>query len=202
MSENSYIPARRRGRLAPIRFAHAVLRSRQLRVMVDWYRTVLEADIQFSNESLAFLTYDEEHHRLAIVQRPGTVERVPNSVGLEHLAYAYADLGELVATYQRLKAAGIVPVRTINHGPTTSMYYRDPDGNQVELQVDNFDTIEECHAWFRSKDFAENPIGIVFDPEELAAKFNAGIPPADLKRRGYLRTGTAQGSSAAGGANR
>ena len=32
-----------------------------------------------------------------------------------------------------------MPVRTINHGPTVSMYYKDPDGNQVELQVDVFD---------------------------------------------------------------
>jgi catechol 2,3-dioxygenase-like lactoylglutathione lyase family enzyme len=200
MSGNSYIPARKRGRLAPIRFAHAVLRSGQLSAMVAWYRTVLEADIQFSNESLAFLTYDEEHHRLAIVQRPDTVARNPNSAGLEHLAYAYADLGELVATYQRLKHAGIVPLRTINHGPTTSMYYRDPDGNQVELQVDNFDTSEECHAWFRSKEFAENPIGVVFDPEELVAKFNAGVPAAELKRRGYLRVG--QPSASAEGATR
>jgi catechol 2,3-dioxygenase-like lactoylglutathione lyase family enzyme len=197
MNENSYIPARKRGRLAPIRFAHAVLRSRQLQAMVEWYRTVLLADIQFSNESLAFLTYDEEHHRLAIVERPGTVERVANSVGLEHLAYAYADLGELVTTYERLKAAGILPVRTINHGPTTSMYYRDPDGNQVELQVDNFDTAEQCHAWFHSREFADNPIGIVFKPEELVAKFRAGVPPADLKRRGYWGVETAQGSAPA-----
>jgi catechol 2,3-dioxygenase-like lactoylglutathione lyase family enzyme len=198
MSANSYIPARKRGRLAPVRFAHAVLRSRELSKMVEWYRTVLEADIQFSNEFLAFLTYDEEHHRLAIVQRPDTVDRVPNAAGLEHLAYAYADLGELVATYERLKSAGIVPVRTINHGPTTSMYYRDPDGNQVELQVDNFDTADECHAWFRSREFAENPIGVVFDPDELVAKFNVGVPESDLKRRGYLQSERPSASAAEG----
>ena len=126
--------------------------------------TVLEAEVQFKNEMLAFLTYDEEHHRLALVARPGTIDRVPNAAGLAHLAYAYADLSELVATYERLKAAGIVPVRTINHGPTTSMYYADPDGNQVELQVDNFDTPEECHAWFFRPEFAQNPIGIFSIP--------------------------------------
>jgi len=186
MSANQLKTPRERGRLAPIRFAHAVLRTKQLDTMLNWYQTVLEADVQFRNESLAFLTYDEEHHRLALITRPGTADRVPNSVGLEHLAYAYADMGELVATYERLKAAGIVPVRTINHGPTTSMYYKDPDGNQVELQVDNFDTVEELHGWFHSKDFAANPIGIVFDPDDLAAKFHAGVPVEQLKQRGYL----------------
>jgi len=31
----------------------------------------------------------------------------------------------------------------VNHRPTTSMYYRDPDGNRVELQIDNFPTAKE-----------------------------------------------------------
>ena len=52
---------------------------------------------------------------LSLVQaRPGTIDKVPNATGLAHLAYAYPDPSELVATYERLKAAGIVPVRTIN----------------------------------------------------------------------------------------
>jgi catechol 2,3-dioxygenase-like lactoylglutathione lyase family enzyme len=187
MSTDTLKTARQRGKLAPIRFAHAVLQTNQLSRMLDWYRTVLEADIQFANEWIAFITYDEEHHRLALVARPGTIDKVPNAAGLAHLAYAYADMDELVATYERLKTAGIVPVRTINHGPTTSMYYADPDGNQVELQIDNFATPEDCHAWFFRPEFAENPIGITFDPDDLATKFHAGVPVAQLKRFGFLR---------------
>ena len=187
MSTQTLTTARQRGKLAPIRFAHAVLQTNQLSRMLDWYRTVLEADTQYSNESSTFSTYDEGHHRLAFVARPGTIDKVPNAAGLAHLAYAYADMDELVTTYERLKAAGIVPVRTINHGPTTSMYYADPDGNQVELQIDNFDTPEECHAWFFRPQFSENPIGITFDPDELVAKFRAGVPVAHLKQFGSLR---------------
>lgn len=37
-----------------------------------------------------------------------------------------------------------------NHGPTTSLYYRDPDGNQIETQVDNFETAEEATAFMNS----------------------------------------------------
>ena len=36
--------------------------------------------------------------------------------------------------------------------------------------------------------FAENPIGITFDPTDLAAQFHAGVPVAQLKRFGFLRT--------------
>ena len=186
MSTHTLTTARQRGKIAPVRFAHAVLQTNKLSRMLEWYQTVLEAEVQFKNEMLAFLTYDEEHHRLALVARPGTIDRVPNAADLAHLAYAYADLSELVATYERLKAAGIVPVRTINHGPTTSMYYADPDGNQVELQVDNFDTPEECHAWFFRPEFAQNPIGILFDPEDLVAKFHAGVPVTQLQQIGFL----------------
>jgi catechol-2,3-dioxygenase len=117
------------------------------------------------------------------VSTPGAPSRPEAAVGLEHIAYAYATLGDLVATYERLKAAGITPYWTINHGPTTSMYYRDPDGNQVELQVDNFPSVEELNAWFRSGAFASNPIGVVFDADELVAKFKAGVPVAELVQR-------------------
>ena len=48
------------------------------------------------------------------------------------------------------------------------MYYRDPDGNQIELKIDNFATMEEQRAWLRTKEFAENPIGTPFDPDQLA----------------------------------
>ena len=150
--------------------------------MVDWYCTVLCAEVVHENGMLAFLTYDDEHHRIAIAALPGLVDKARHSVGLDHLAYTYANLGDLVFTYERLKKAGIMPVVTINHGPTTSMYYRDPDGNRVELQIDNFDTVEELKGFFQSDAIAKNPIGVNFDADELARDFHAGVPEAELKK--------------------
>jgi catechol-2,3-dioxygenase len=102
-------------KIVPNKFAHAVLRTNKFRQMVDWYKNVLLADVVFENEMLAFMTYDDEHHRLAIAAFPGIVDRAPHSAGLDHLAYTYSSLGDLVATYERLKAAGITPVVPINH---------------------------------------------------------------------------------------
>ena len=169
-------------RIVPSKFAHAVLRTNKFKQMVDWYKTVLLADIVFETEMLAFMTYDEEHHRLAIAAFPGIEDRAPRSAGLDHLAYTYANIGDLVATYERLKAAGITPVAPINHGLTTSMYYRDPDGNKVELQIDNFDSVEELKGFFQETNFAKNPIGVSFDPDELARQYHAGVPEAELKK--------------------
>jgi catechol 2,3-dioxygenase-like lactoylglutathione lyase family enzyme len=168
--------------IVPSKFAHAVLRTNKFKQMVDWYQTVLLADIVFENEMLAFMTYDDEHHRLAIAAFPGITDRAPHSAGLDHLAYTYASLGDLVATYERLKAAGITPAVPINHGLTLSMYYRDPDGNKVELQIDNFETVEELKGFFRSNDFSKNPIGVSFDPDELARQYHAGVPEAELRK--------------------
>jgi hypothetical protein len=86
----------------------------------------------------------------------------------------------LVGAHERLKAKGIVPVATINHGPTTSMYYSDPDGNRVELQIDNFESVEDLKGFFSSDAFEKNPIGVNFDADELARKFHEGVPEAEL----------------------
>ena len=62
------------------------------------------------------------------------------------------------------------------------MYYRDPDGNRVELQIDNFDTVEELKGFFQSDAMQKNPIGVSFNPDELARDFHAGVPESDLKK--------------------
>jgi catechol-2,3-dioxygenase len=169
-------------RVVPAKFAHAVLATKQFQPMVDWYCAVLSAEVVHENGMLAFLTYDDEHHRIAIAAVPGLADKARHSVGLDHLAYTYANLGDLVFTYERLKQAGILPVVTINHGPTTSMYYRDPDGNRVELQIDNFDTVEELKGFFQSDAMATNPIGVDFDADALARDYHAGVPEAELKK--------------------
>ena len=124
--------------ISPAKFAHFVLRTGQFDRMAEWYRTVLAARIVFRDERLCFLSYDDEHHRLALIHVPGLAPRDPESAGTDHVAYAYRDLGDLLATYRRLRAHGILPHWPINHGVTTSLYYRDPDNNRVELQIDNF----------------------------------------------------------------
>lgn len=166
--------------IRPTKFAHVVLRTSRFEEMKRWWCTVLEAHVVFENPMLAFITYDDEHHRLALVNLPGLSDRPEQSCGLEHLAYTYASLGDLLETYVRLRDGGITPYWCINHGPTTSMYFRDPDGNQVELQVDNFPSVEALNAWFRTDAFAKNPIGVDYDPEKLLARFRAGEPLAEL----------------------
>lgn len=61
--------------------------------------------------------------------------------------------------------------------------YQDPDGNQLETQVDNFDTSEEATEFMMSKFFTENPLGVDFDPEDLIKRLQSGESDASIKKR-------------------
>jgi hypothetical protein len=62
------------------------------------------------------------------------------------------------------------------------MYFRDPDNNQVELQIDNFERVVDGKAYMQSEAFAKNPIGVEFNPDELLARFRGGAKIEDLVR--------------------
>lgn len=169
--------------VSPAKLAHIVLRTSRYREMVTFYKQLLAATVTFENEVLTFLTYDDEHHRIAILNVPGLNPLDPAAAGVHHIAFTYESLGKLISVYETMHRIGIDPVWCTNHGPTTSIYYQDPDGSQLELQVENFDTVEESTEFFHSLAFAENSIGVDFDPAELARRYHAGEPEQALKRR-------------------
>ncbi len=177
--------AKERGRIAPKKLAHFVLRTKEGRVqmLLDWYKKVLEGEAMLETPMIGFVTYDSEHHRVAVLALPGVGDHVDMTCGLHHVAFTYANLKDLLDTYNRLKNEhDIKPQFCINHGPTTSMYYFDPDKNQIELQVDNVPE-ERFAEYFENGEFTANPIGIKFDPDVLTARLKAGEPEEQLLRR-------------------
>lgn len=168
--------------IKPAKFAHFVVRVRDLERSIAWYQAVLGMELVHRDASLAFLTYDDEHHRLALAQTPVAADAPAGAPGVDHVAYTLSSLGDLLATYKRLAAKGILPAWPVNHGLTTSLYYQDPDGVRVEFQVENFPTKAELQGYMRSEAFARNPIGVPFDPEDLARRYESGEPLEDLVR--------------------
>jgi hypothetical protein len=102
--------------------------------------------------------------------------------GLNHVQFKCETLGAALDRYERLKAVGISPVRSCNHGPGTSFYYRDPDGNTMEISGPNLATETEYRAYFQTESFRRNPRGVATDPDELVARFRRGVPQAELVR--------------------
>ena len=153
----------------PVKFAHVVYQTRRFDEMIAWYETVFEARVVHRNPALAFMTYDDEHHRFAFANL-GLVEACLGDGG---------GVGDLLETYARLKSAGIAPYWPIHHGTTLSMYYKDPDGNRMELQVD-CGTLEDATAYMESEGFAANPVGVVIDPEDLLTRYRNGASAEEL----------------------
>jgi catechol-2,3-dioxygenase len=193
----------------PAFLAHVVLNTSNMEAMSAWWRAVLGGESTYTAQGVEvmgpndktmemnadFITFDHEHHRIALSNvRPAshepsnTAEAAPaaaqsavsgahalqNRSPLNHIAFTYATAADLVATYTRLKKLGIVPVRTIHHGPTISNYYNDPDGNRVELQIDAFESLEALDAWFKTGQFDRNPIGVTFNFDTFVARVQAG----------------------------
>jgi len=178
---------------SPIKLSHIVLQTNKPRELREWYCKVLGAEIVHENDFISFISYDDEHHRVAFLNPGALAPREPGErdsgdfragkeTGLHHMAFTFKGLGELLDTYTRLKESGIRPYWCINHGPTTSMYYRDPDNNQVELLIDNFEDVRDGKAYMRSPAFAKNPIGVPFEPDDFAARIKAGASAAELTR--------------------
>lgn len=94
--------------------------------------------------------------------------------GLEHIAFSFDSLSDLLLAYRQRKRKGIEPLWPVNHDPTTPIYYQDPDGNQIETQVDNYGNPEEATAFMKSDAFAKNLIGVDFDPEDFIERLKDG----------------------------
>ncbi len=162
-------------RVSPSRLAHVVFRTTtaNYEAMIQFYQNLLSAEIVHSTPVLTFLRYDEEHHRVAIIQLPNATPqpKAKTHAGLDHIAFTYANLTQLAQQYTYLKsmATPILPLWCVNHGPTTSFYYRDPDGSKIELQVDNFDTTEDANDFMKGPLYEQNPMGTDFDADEWAA---------------------------------
>ena len=184
-----YKTAVARGVVAPSIFAHAAIKTSRFDEMINWYLTVLNAEVMFQSPMVCFLTYDGEHHRIALINFPYLKDPTIDTAGVDHCSFTYNNIDELMGTYYRLKEEGITPFWTILHGPTLSMYFKNPDGGNVELQIDVFDSLNQLMEWFKSGTYDENPIGIKVDIEEIFDKFKSGIPLDELLVRRPLNPG-------------
>src|SRR5262245_9449843 len=56
--------------------------------------------------------------------------------GPHHMAWQLGSFEELQAAYRDLKGMGVAVESTVEHNVSRSVYFRDPDGNRVELYCD------------------------------------------------------------------
>jgi catechol-2,3-dioxygenase len=165
------------------KFHHANLKTTRLQEMIDWYGTVVGAEVMYQYDLGAWLSNDEANHRIALLAFPnfGDDPERENHTGMHHTAFEYADFDGLNDSYKRLREVGIEPELCLDHGITLSYYYVDPDGNRVELQVDCFGDWRRSSDWIRnSEDFHSDPLGAAVDPAKVADARAAGADFAEI----------------------
>jgi catechol 2,3-dioxygenase len=167
---------------------HVTFKTTRLAEMIAWYGLVVGMRVNFQDATAAWMSNDNANHRIALLAIPGLYDDPDKRfrTGMHHSAFEYATVGDLLATFARLRDAGIAPAFSLDHGLTTSLYYSDPDANIVELQADNFGDWAQSTAWMQTaKEFAHNPIGVFFDAERAYEAHRSGVNAAELHRRTY-----------------
>jgi catechol-2,3-dioxygenase len=166
---------------------HVNLKTTRLGEMTEWYALVVGMRSTYAFDGGAWLSNDSANHRLALLSTP-LVRDDPEKLvhaGIHHMAFEYGTLDELLGTYVRLEAVGVLPHSVLDHGMTLSFYYLDPDGNSVELQVDHFGDWARSTEFMHGERFAQDPIGTYVDPAQLAAAWQEGTSADELHRRAY-----------------
>jgi catechol 2,3-dioxygenase len=167
-------------------FHHVNLKTTRLQEMIDWYGEVVGTEVVFRDGTGAWLSNDGANHRVALLAFPGFTDDPEKDArtGMHHSAFEFASFEELNRNYLHLREKGITPEICIDHGMTFSYYYRDPDGNHVELQCDNFGDWAASKKWMiDSEAFHANPIGHFVDPEQVAAAAAEGTSSAEIHRK-------------------
>lgn len=175
------------------RFAHFVLQTGQPEALTDWYCKLLRGHVVYGNHGLTFITFDEEHHRVALICPPHKMaQATPATAGLHHTAFTFDNLDGLLERYEEVRADGIEPVTSVQHGVTTSLYYRDPDGNHVEFQIDNFADPEAATAYMHGPEYDADPVGPAFDIDRMVQARRDGASVEQLNTRAWALAGPAQ----------
>lgn len=167
---------------------HVNLKTTRPDAMIDFYQAVLGVEVVFRNEFVAFTSTDDAHHRIVFITLDGMrddPEKILHT-GMHHMAFDYESLEDLIATYERLRDAEIMPHMSVDHGMAIALYYPDPDGNTLELQVDNFPTQREAQDYVRhSPEFANDPLGTFFDPDLVALDLANGVSAAEVHPKAW-----------------
>ena len=120
---------------------HVVFYVKNLNHSLAFYRDVLgfqEVGRIFGGKAAA-LTSGRTHHEILLIE-VGDVPGPPSGRrrGLYHIGLKVGDsLEELRAARQDIERAGIAISGMSDHTVSQSLYLHDPDGNEVELYVDD-----------------------------------------------------------------
>ncbi len=120
-----------------LKLTHMALFVSDLEKMADFYTNVLGLTVTDEGEAksapvhMVFLSSDPgEHHQFVLVD--GRPEYATFGVA-QQISFLVESLDDLRDARDRVAAAGFEIARTTTHGNAWSIYFNDPEGNQIEV---------------------------------------------------------------------
>ena len=154
-------------------FSHVGLFVNDLPKMVDFYTRILglvvsDRDVREDGSEICFMTGDpREHHQVVFCTgRPANLQY--NMI--QQISFRAPSLAVLRETYRKLTKEPIEELGPVTHGNAISTYFRDPEGNRLEV----FATVEEADPEHRSN----RPIDLDQDLEGIIAQASGRVPAA------------------------
>ena len=120
---------------------HVVIKVRNQERAELFYNGLLGIPIaaRFAPMSMTFFTLGNHHDFAVAAVGDDALDAPSTSPGLLHVAFKIGTrIEELREAKLQLEAAGI-KVEAYDHEVTKSIYFNDPDGNNIELYVDTSD---------------------------------------------------------------
>ena len=119
-------------------FSHMGIYVADLARMEDFYTRLLGFTVtdrgDLGSTKLVFLSRDpREHHQIVLASgRPGELRFNP----INQISFRMAEFAGLREMHRRLQREGVQEMAPVSHGNALSVYFRDPEGNRIELFVD------------------------------------------------------------------
>lgn len=124
---------------------HVVIKVRSIEKSKEFYNGLLGLPVVAHNEEpkMAFFSLGNHHDFAVLEVGDDAASSTGKQVGLAHVAFKVGDdMDDLRDAKTHLDGAGVKTL-PIDHEVTKSLYFADPDGNQVELYVDASDAWRE-----------------------------------------------------------
>jgi catechol 2,3-dioxygenase len=121
------------------RIGHVHLKVADLERAVEFYRDVLGFELmQRFGDAAAFLSAGGYHHHIGLNtwESRGGSPPAPGMTGLYHLAVLYPTRAALARALRRVLDAGVRLEGASDHGVSEAIYFRDLDGNGIEIYWD------------------------------------------------------------------